>query len=205
MAGLDKRIRDFSEQLNSYWKVILDLNRPTILNEDGSKRLVELSGVQCCDSQGEAKPLLAPEEILSLSILRGSLSESERAEIESHVTHSFEFLKNIPWTRELAGIPEIAYAHHERLDGTGYPRKIRGNEIPLQARMMSICDIYDALTAKDRPYKKAVPVEKALDILNMEAKEGKLDAALLQVFFEAKVYENTDFIRLNIEPMKKAA
>lgn len=205
MAGLDKRIRDFSEQLNSYWKVILDLNRPTILNEDGSKRLVELSGVQCCDSHGEIKPLLAPEEILSLSILKGSLSESERIEIESHVTHSFEFLKNIPWTRELAGIPEIAYAHHERLDGTGYPRKIRGHEIPLQARMMSICDIYDALTAKDRPYKKAVPVEKALDILNMEAKEGKLDGALLQVFFEAKVYENTDFIRLNIEPLKKVA
>ena len=71
--------------------------------------------------------------------------------------------------------------------------------------MMSICDIYDALTAKDRPYKKAVPVEKALDILNMEAKEGKLDRDLLQVFFEGKVYENTDFIRLNIQPIKKVA
>lgn len=205
MGQLEKKIRDFSQKLNDYWGVILDLNRPSILNEDRSKQLTTLSTIQCCGMQGEVKPLLYPEDIVSLSILKGSLSEAERIEIESHVTHSFEFLKKIPWTKDLASIPEIAFAHHERLDGSGYPRKIRGAEIPVQARIMGICDVFDALTAKDRPYKKAVPVEKALDILSAEAKEGKLDTELLKVFLEGKVYENIEFVRLNIEPLKRVA
>src|SRR5207244_9704217 len=88
-------------------------------------------------------------------------------------------------------IPEIAYGHHEKLDGKGYPRQIAAPELPIQTRMMTISDIYDALTASDRPYKKAVPASKALDILGSEAKEGKLDSALLHLFIDAKVYERT--------------
>ena len=88
-------------------------------------------------------------------------------------------------------MPEIAFAHHEKLDGTGYPRRLKAADIPLQSRMMTISDIFDALVAWDRPYKKAVPVEKALAILNDEAKQGKLDTDLLQVFIEARVFELT--------------
>ena len=112
----------------------------------------------------------------ALSIRKGSLSEKERREIESHVTHTFTFLSEIPWTGEFRRVPEIAYAHHEKLDGTGYPRRLKAAEIPLQSRMMAISDIFDALVAWDRPYKKAVPVERALDILRDEAGTGKLDA-----------------------------
>lgn len=86
-------------------------------------------------------------------------------------------------------MPEIAFAHHEKLDGTGYPRKVKAEAIPLQARMMTISDIYDALTAQDRPYKPAVPVEKALDILHYEVKSGKIDRDLFHVFVEAKIFE----------------
>jgi HD-GYP domain-containing protein (c-di-GMP phosphodiesterase class II) len=103
------------------------------------------------------------------------------------VTHTFRFLSLIPWSRSLRRVPEIAYAHHERLNGTGYPRAIRRDQIPLQSKMMAVADIYDALTAADRPYKKAVPHAIALDILWQEAAAGQLDPELLSVFVEAEV------------------
>ena len=109
----------------------------------------------------------------------------------SHVTHTFRFLSEIPWTGEFRRVPEIAYAHHEKLDGTGYPRKLPAAEIPIQSKMMTICDIFDALVAWDRPYKKSVPVERALHILGDEAASGKLDQDLLDLFIEAKIYEKT--------------
>jgi len=109
--------------------------------------------------------------------------------MESHVTHSFHFLTKIPWTPVMKGIPEIAYGHHEKLDGSGYPRRLAGEQIPLQARMMTISDIFDALTAQDRPYKKAVSSQTALDILHEEANQGKLDKDLLDVFVTRKIYE----------------
>jgi HD-GYP domain-containing protein (c-di-GMP phosphodiesterase class II) len=140
---------------------------------------------------GNRQPFLSPNEVQALSIRRGSLSEKERREIESHVTHTFRFLAEIPWTGEFARVPEIAYAHHEKLDGTGYPRKLSAAEIPIQSKMMTISDIFDALVAWDRPYKKSVPVEKALDILLDEAGHGKLDKSLLSLFIDAKVYEKT--------------
>ena len=103
-----------------------------------------------------------------LAITRGSLTDAERREIQQHVMHTFQFLAQIPWTRELRRVPEIAHSHHEKLDGSGYPFGVRGEQIPVQSRMMAIADIYDALTATDRPYKKAVRVEEALDILRAE-------------------------------------
>jgi HD-GYP domain-containing protein (c-di-GMP phosphodiesterase class II) len=91
----------------------------------------------------------------------------------------------------MRGIPEIAYGHHEKLDGTGYPRQLKGDQIPLQARMMTISDIFDALTAQDRPYKRAVPVHTALDILRAEADDGKLDKDLLGIFVAKEIYKVT--------------
>src|SRR6185295_15077611 len=143
------------------------------------------------DMDGNRQPFLTPSEVQALSIRKGSLSEQERHEIESHVTHTFRFLSEIPWTGEYRRVPEIAYAHHEKLDGTGYPRKLAAADIPVQSKMMTISDIFDALVAWDRPYKKSVPVEKALDILRDEAGHGKLDSALLTLFIDAKVYEKT--------------
>ena len=111
--------------------------------------------------------------------------------MEAHVTHSFHFLSKIPWTSVMRGIPEIAYGHHEKLDGSGYPRGLMADQIPLQAKMMTISDIYDALTAQDRPYKRAVTRDVALDILENEAGDGKLDRDLLDIFVAKQVYEVT--------------
>jgi HD-GYP domain-containing protein (c-di-GMP phosphodiesterase class II) len=140
----------------------------------------------------EDRQFLSETELAALSIPKGSLTEEERLEIQSHVEETYKFLSRIPWTGEFRRIPEIAYAHHEKLDGTGYPRRLHANAIPTQARMMTISDIYDALVAQDRPYKPAVSPERALDILNSEMK-GKVDDSLLSIFMEAKVWDLPEF------------
>jgi HD-GYP domain-containing protein (c-di-GMP phosphodiesterase class II) len=108
--------------------------------------------------------------------------------IQSHVSHTYEFLQKLPWTGDLRAIPEIAWAHHEKLDGTGYPRGLKAVDIKPQSRMMTISDIYDALVATDRPYKPAASEDRALEILSREAKAGQLDQELLRVFLEAEIY-----------------
>jgi HD-GYP domain-containing protein (c-di-GMP phosphodiesterase class II) len=157
--------------------------------EDKASMLEFLSQQTYYDMGGNPHPMLEPQEFRFLSIRKGTLDAQERLEMESHVTHSFNFLAKIPWTPVMKGIPEIAYGHHEKLDGSGYPRRLTGDQIPLQARMMTISDIYDALTAQDRPYKKAVSTNTALDILHEEANQGKLDQDVLEVFISKKIYQ----------------
>jgi HD-GYP domain-containing protein (c-di-GMP phosphodiesterase class II) len=185
---VDTKIRDFTKELDYYLNEIIEANEPRVLKEEGYKLLAHIEKVKLQDN-GFSDTLLTTEEIKKLSIPKGSLSDEEREEIESHVTHTFNFLSRIPWTTELKNVPYVAYAHHEKLDGSGYPRQLNQQNIPIQSQMMTIADIYDALTAWDRPYKKAVPLEKALDILNWEVKDGKIDADLYHIFVEAKLYD----------------
>ena len=201
---LEKQIQEFGLEIDSHWDLILDVNQPTVLDKDKSSKLETLTHVHCNDCKGQRHPLLKPDEVFSLNVKRGSLTEEERSEIEAHVLFTFEFLKRIPWTRELSKVPEIAVAHHERMTGRGYPFGIKGENIPNQARIMAICDIFDALVANDRPYKPALPNERALEILEMQAKAGDLDSRFLKIFIEAKVYENPLFLS-HQGPTKKAA
>ena len=191
LADIDKHLEEDLTQLDAWIQEIIAANEPSVLPEDKASMLQFLSQQTYYDIAGKPHPMLDPQEFRFLSIRKGTLDPVERLEMESHVTHSFHFLSKIPWTPLMRGIPEIAYGHHEKLDGTGYPRHLTGDEIPIQARMMTISDIYDALTAQDRPYKPAVPVTKALDILTREARDGELDADLLDVFIAKRVYEAT--------------
>ena len=138
-------------------------------------------------------PFLSSAEVEALSIHKGSLTTSEKQEINEHVQRTYEFLVKIPWTGEFRKIPQIAWAHHEKLDGSGYPQGLKAAEIPVQSKMMAIADIYDALAAQDRPYKEAVPPERALDILHGDVRNGWLDGDLLRVFIDAKIYDDTEF------------
>lgn len=176
------------QQVDRFFAAIEEANLPRVLPEQAASVLQEISGFTFRGFDGQSEPYLTDEELLFLSIARGSLNDTERREIESHVSQTFRFLEQIPWTKDLSRVAEIAYGHHEKLDGTGYPRGIVGAEIPLQSRIMTVADIFDALTASDRPYKAALPHERALDILNMEAKEGKLDTEVLRVLIESRVY-----------------
>ncbi|MFQ5585225.1 MAG: GAF and HD-GYP domain-containing protein [Thermodesulfobacteriota bacterium] len=179
------------EQLDAYVRYILSINNPLIVKSEigGIEKLSEISRITYPDEDGTVKPLIQPFEIHHLSILKGSLTEDERREIESHVKHTFSFLTKIRWTGELSKVPDIAHAHHEKLDGSGYPRGLMEKEIPLQSKIMTVADIFDALTAADRPYKKAVPFEKALFVLELEVKDGQVDREIFQIFREAEVYK----------------
>ena len=137
---------------------------------------------------GNEHPYLSEYEFDLLSIQRGSLNNHERKEIESHVIHSYEFLKNIPWTSTMQNVPAISRSHHEILTGKGYPDGLSGEEIPFASKMMMIADLFDALTASDRPYKKALTKEQALEILKKEADEGKVDGELVSIFIKDKVF-----------------
>jgi HD-GYP domain-containing protein (c-di-GMP phosphodiesterase class II) len=194
--GYDRALRELNaarigrqEELASFLDAVVRANEPTVLPEGSFETLERMRQRTFMDFEGVQRPLLEEHELRYLMIRKGNLDEQERREIESHVTHTFRFLEQIPWTRELRAIPHIAYGHHEKLNGNGYPNRIGGTAIPVQTRMMTISDIYDALTATDRPYKRAVSTESALDILHMEAKDGMLDRALLDAFVGARVFD----------------
>jgi HD-GYP domain-containing protein (c-di-GMP phosphodiesterase class II) len=191
-AVFQRELEEQLRELDEFFGFVVKCNEPTVLREGNFERLSELAARQFVDPTGELLSLLTPHEVKLLSISRGNLDERERRQIESHVNHTMSFLRQIPWTREIKNIPTIASAHHEKLDGTGYPRNLSAAEIPLQSKMMTIADIYDALSATDRPYKKAVRSDQALDILFDEAKQGLVDRELLCLFHEAEIYRLTE-------------
>lgn len=185
---LDTKLAEAKTRLAEYWEVLLEANEPHILAAEPLAQLREISRQTYRDIDGAKKPLLNPDEIVQLMVSRGNLTQEERSAIEFHVTHTYEFLKQIPWTKDLKNVPDIAYGHHEKLDGTGYPQGLNKSEIPIQAQLMTIADIYDALTAGDRPYKRALRTEAAMKILRQEAAHNKINADLLELFDHRQVF-----------------
>ena len=188
ISGIDSEFDSKLEEIDNFLEFIIQANEPRVLAEGGFDKLQEISRY-VFEENGSREHYLSDNEVKLLSIAKGSLSDEERFEIESHVTHTFNFLSKIPWTSELKIVPDIAHAHHEKLDGSGYPQGLLNSDIPIQSKMMTIADIYDALTAWDRPYKKAVPVDRALQILQFEVNDGKIDPELYRMFLEAEVYK----------------
>jgi HD-GYP domain-containing protein (c-di-GMP phosphodiesterase class II) len=176
--------------LSTWLQTVLEASHLDVLDDDGRSPLDAIRRYVFVDLDGQQHHLLTEQEIEVLSLRRGNLNRDERDEIEKHVTHSYQFLRTIPWTRDLARVPELAGGHHEKLDGSGYPFGLAGEDIPLGVRMMTIADIFDALVANDRPYKKALPLERALSVLEDEAQQGKLDTTLVQVWIDAKAWED---------------
>jgi hypothetical protein len=174
------------KELEETVDLVMRANEPTVLEEGGFEKLTEIAHRRYLDPSGVEKPYLTENEVTALRIPRGSLTQEERREIETHVVHTYNFLQQIPWGRRLSNIPDIAGSHHELLDGSGYPKKSK--EIRVETRMMTIADIFDALTAADRPYKKAVPVKKALEIIESEVNRGRCDRDLFKIFVETKIW-----------------
>jgi HD-GYP domain-containing protein (c-di-GMP phosphodiesterase class II) len=188
-CGLEAEHAAEQKALDRFLDAVLRANEPTVLPAGQFEELLQLARRTYDDASGQSRPYLTDDEMRYLTIPKGSLDDAERLEIESHVTHTYRFLQQIPWTRELQHIPIIAYGHHEKLDGTGYPRRVRGDAIRIQTRMMTISDIFDALSAADRPYKPAVAPVRALDIMAEEVRAGQLDQELFRLFVEGKVFE----------------
>lgn len=189
LTALDNELAERRAEVEGAWGIICQANEPTVLAAGDFAKIEGLAKETYFDLRGEMKFLLDQDEAVALSVKRGSLTPSEYDEITSHVVHTFKFLSQIPWGKAFRRVPQIAGAHHERLNGTGYPNRLRAEEIPVQSKMMSISDIFDALTASDRPYKKAVPAERAVDILEYGVKDQHLDPELVRIFREARVWD----------------
>jgi HD-GYP domain-containing protein (c-di-GMP phosphodiesterase class II) len=188
--AIEDEVKREIQEIGADLELILRVNKPGFLSIGDYEWLKRLADKVYHDPEGNEHPYLEPFELEHLEVRKGNLTASERAEIQSHVRHSMNILEKIPFTRELQNIPSIASAHHEFLDGSGYPVGLKGEEIALQSRMITVADIYEALVAKDRPYKPPLPVETALRILREEAQAGKLDMSLVELFITEEIYKN---------------
>lgn len=139
--------------------------------------------------EGIKESFLTDEEVSMLEISRGTLSNEERQIINNHVSVTLKMLESLPYPKSLKNVPHLAASHHEKMDGTGYPRGLKKEQMPIQARIIAIADIFEALTANDRPYKKAMPISQALFIMGRMKLDGHIDPDLFDVFINEKIYQ----------------
>jgi HD-GYP domain-containing protein (c-di-GMP phosphodiesterase class II) len=196
LAQFDQNLQETIEKLREYRQIVEEFNEPEAvqtkkfeaLSEEIFVKVTDLSQYTYLDMDGKIQYIVTPQEMEQLMLPRGNLTAAERLAIESHVTHSYEFLKKIPWTKHLEDIPIIAYGHHEKLDGTGYPLGLTQEKIPIQTQMMTIADIYDALTATDRPYKRPLTLDVVMKILKEEADKNKINQDMVELFEQRQVF-----------------
>ncbi|MBD2102929.1 HD family phosphohydrolase [Leptolyngbya sp. FACHB-261] len=193
LGAFDQKLNAELERLEHYWQVLVEANEPRVLAAESvsqrHRQLHELAQYCFRGINNESQALLSELELEQLLVNQGNLTHAEREAVQAHVSHTYEFLKRIPWTRTLQQVPEIAYGHHEKLDGSGYPLGLQANQISLQTQMMTVADIYDALAAGDRPYKQGLTLERTLGILHEEANQSRLNADLVELFVQRRVFE----------------
>lgn len=176
---------------------IQELNRKESLLEEEIAYVKELASYSYRNPGGNTIPFLTPEELECLSIPTGTLTKGEREIIQSHASCTIQYLKKMNFDKRYPHIIEWAGAHHEFLDGSGYPYGLKGDEIPFEARILAVVDIFEALTSSDRPYRKSVQSAKAINILTDMADEGKIDREVLQLFREALEENNGRIQQVN--------
>ena len=169
-------------------KVSILEEKQKIKRQELIARLEEISKMTWTDFDGKEQTFLNDDEVLNLSIRRGSITESERKKMQNHAAVTLKMLKKIPFTKKLKNIPLYAGAHHEFVNGGGYPLGLKGDEIPFEGKIMCVTDIAEALTASDRPYKKAMPLEVVYRILREMADKGELDKELVEFFISEEVF-----------------
>lgn len=151
-------------------------------------RVQQIARYQWRNTQGKQADFLSPEEVENLTIRAGTLTAAEREIINHHINVTIKMLEALPWPNHLKHVPEYAGGHHERMDGKGYPKGLTREQMPIQARVMGIADIFEALTAKDRPYKEGKTLTESLNILGRFKENGHIDPDLFDVFIREKVY-----------------
>ena len=177
------------EELEEAARFIKSINMKGFMDDESLAKVEALAEIKCLTPEGEMVPLLDDYEKEALMIRKGTLTASERKIIESHVSQTYEMLKEMNFEGTHKDVPKWAGRHHEYLDGSGYPNGLKGDEITWETRLLTIIDIYDALTAEDRPYKPPMPPEKAFSILESMRDEGKIDGEILKDFYESKAWQ----------------
>ncbi|MFP3870292.1 MAG: HD domain-containing phosphohydrolase [Syntrophobacteria bacterium] len=176
------------DEVEEILEFIRRINQAKRISPGETRRLESIKRKTFRNARGQARTYLTEAEFRQLSIPAGNLTEEEYQEIQNHVVYTMNIINKIPFTRDLKRIPMIAAAHHEKLDGSGYPLGLRAPEILLQARILGVADVYDALTAADRPYRGAMPTNEALQYLLKEAETGRLDPDLVDLFVRKRLY-----------------
>ncbi|MBF0274042.1 MAG: GAF domain-containing protein [Nitrospinae bacterium] len=179
----DEEITAKIEELTEMKAFVTGCNKPgEFMDDDKIERLQSISKLTYEDEEGNTLPYINEDELKNLSIRKGSITEEERKIMQNHASVSLKMLSGIPFTKNLQNVPKFAGAHHEFINGKGYPLGLKGDEIPFEGKMMAVTDIAEALTASDRPYKKAMPLEVAYKILRFMAKDEELDSDLVEFF-----------------------
>lgn len=156
---------------------------------EAKSRVHEIAAIQWLDAEGNSQQLLTEREVYNLCIERGTLTSEERSAINNHMSVTINMLESLPFPKKLRRVPEYAGGHHEKMDGSGFPRGLRREQMSLPARMMSIADIFEALTARDRPYKPPMKISQALSILKRMRQENHIDPDLFDLFVRSRVWE----------------
>jgi len=180
----DKVVRDMEENL----RFLAAVNTGTeVLTDEMLNRLQQIASVPW-SLNGEQKSLLNEDELYNISIHQGTLTAEEREIIKNHATVTYKMLSQLPFPKKMRNVAVYAAAHHEKLDGTGYPLGLHEDQIPLQARIIALADVFDALTAKDRPYKKEKTLSEAVRILRSMVKDKYVDSDLLDIFIDENIH-----------------
>lgn len=192
LGDVEKNLENQVRELDEILDYICQINTLARMDDKDLEKLKSISQTVLTDVDGQEHQYLTADEFENLSVRRGNLTPKERKEIEEHVVLTYKILASIPWLPEYRRVPEIAGTHHERIDGSGYPSGIRGDEIPVGGQILAMIDIYEALTASDRPYKPPVTPEKALRILELEAKDGHLNPDIVRLFIDQEIYKTVE-------------
>lgn len=191
---LDKELESKIREIDNELVFIIQCDQPgEFMEDDKLKHLAEIAKKTYTDGE-EEKPYLSEDELCNLSIRKGSLTPDQIGIMRDHVEWTIKMLEEVPFLGHLKNVPLYAGQHHERLDGKGYPRRIKSDELPLQSRILAIADVYEALSAKDRPYKKPMPEEMVLKILSKIADNGEIDSDLLDLIIKNNVHKKFEEI-----------
>lgn len=179
------------ERLDKAEELIVSSNTLPYLDNDRIAKLKEIASIELLTSDGNTCPLLDAHELEQITVVRGTLTDEERSIMQSHVSFTGKLLSKMEFVGEYKKVPEWASEHHECLDGSGYPDKLKGDDIPWETRLLSVIDVFDALTADDRPYKPPIPPEKAFEIIFDMAEKDKLDKDIVRSFYESNAWNRS--------------
>jgi len=188
-AEAENRYRQTCEQLADDFEFLRKANvGGEFMSDEHIDRVRRIGLRQWTDAAGKCRPLLTDDEIMNLSIQRGTLNDAEREVINNHIVATIKMLESLPFPKNLQNVPEYAGGHHEKMDGSGYPRGLRREEMSVQARIMAIADIFEALTASDRPYKKGKKLSECLKIMGLMKQDQHIDPDIFDIFIRDRIY-----------------
>jgi HD-GYP domain-containing protein (c-di-GMP phosphodiesterase class II) len=189
IAAMERELEAYGQQLDADRDFLRNANYGSeYMTPEHQERVRSIATYPFRDAEGNTVPFLSENEVYNLNIVRGTLTQEERNIINNHITVTIHMLESLPYPKDLKRVPEYAGGHHERMDGKGYPRGLTREQMSIPARIMGIADIFEALTSRDRPYKKAKTLSESLHILGKMKLDNHIDPDLFDLFIREKLY-----------------